>query len=401
MKKLISGILGIAFLGLVGWQVFNRVFAADQVGPGRRGPGAVAVDIQSVTWGVIRDVGVFSGSLEPKSQFVVAPRVSGWLKDVLVHVGDSVRQNQVVAVLDDQEFAQQVEQAKAELQVAQANAESSASGLAVAQREYERSQALREKRIASVSELDESEATYHARQAQLKVSQAQVSQREVALKAAQLRLSYTQVRAFWEGDATPRVVGERFIDEGALLQVNQPIVSVLENDSLVASIHVIERDYPKVRINQQAMIATDAYPDRQFTGTIVRIAPLLQESSRQARVELEVPNAEQLLKPGMFVRATVEFARHTDAQLVPLAALVRRMDTHGVFVADLTTDKARFVPVTQGITHGQTVEILEPKLPGPVITMGNHLLEDGSSIIPPAETRAKAQPLVPERSGDS
>jgi RND family efflux transporter MFP subunit len=401
MKKLILVTLGIAFVGWIGWQVYNRISSEEQTGPMQRGPAAVAVEIQAVEQGEIRDMSVFTGSLTPKSQFVVAPRVTGWLKELLVHVGDTVRQNQVIAILDDQEFKQQVEQARAELEVAKANAENRASDLEVAKREYERSQALRDKQIASVSELDEAGATYNARQAQLKVSQAQVSQREAALKAAELRLSYTQVRAFWEGSAAPRVVGERFVDEVALLQVNQPIVSVLENDPLVGLVYVIERDYPKVRVGQKAVVTTDAYPNKQFTGTIVRIAPLLLESSRQARVEIEIPNVEQVLKPGMFVRAEVEFNRHHNAQLVPLAALIRRNNSEGVFIADLQELKARFVPVDKGIVNGQTVEVIQPLLAGPVITMGNHLLEDSSSIILPVDATDVSSSAVPMMSGDS
>ena len=104
-------------------------------------------------------------------------------------------------------------------------------------------------------------------------------------------------------------------------------------------------------------------------------------------MEVEVPNPELVLRPGMFVRTRVEFARHEDATLVPLAALVRRNDKEGIFIADLQNRKARFVPVTTGIISGELVEITEPEVSGPAVTMGNHLLEDGSDItIPEIET---------------
>jgi multidrug efflux pump subunit AcrA (membrane-fusion protein) len=390
----------------------------------------VAVETQPIRKGVISDRGTFSGSLLPKSQFVVAPKVTGWLKELLVNVGDTVRQNQVIAVLDGEEFTQQVEQARAELQVAKATAENCSGDLDLALREYERAKTLREKQIASVSELDEAEATFNACQTRLKVSLAQVTQKEAALEAANLRLSYTRVQAFWElvsakpragaglvsaewpdrpglvsvepragaGNAGEiRVVGERFVDEGALLQVNQPIVSILQNDPLTAVVYVVEKDYPKVQVGQHATVSTDAYSDRTFAGSIVRIAPLLKESSRQARVEIEVPNSDHLLKPGMFVRAQVEFARHDNATLIPLAALVRRNDKQGVFIAEEKPPvkpgakylaprstwgfKARFVPVTVGIVDGESVEVSEPEISGLVVTMGNHLLEDGSGIM--------------------
>ena len=393
MKKVSLLLAVLAIVAMAGWQVYKRVTgSAVQKSTGRPAV-SVAVEVKPIERGVIRDIGVFTGSLEAKSQFVVASKVAGWLKKLVVNIGDEVSRNQVIAIVDDEEFAQQVEQSRAELEVAKANAANCASDMDIAKREYERAQALREKTIVSVSELDASEAAFNACQTRYKVSVAQVAQKDAALKAADVRLSYTKVQAFWEEGDQRRVVGERFVDEGALLQVNGPIVSVLENNPLVAVVHVIERDYPKVKLGQEAVVTTDAYPARSFAGTIVRIAPLLRESSRQARVEVEAPNTEYLLKPGMFVRVQVEFARRENATLVPLPALVRRNGKEGVFIVDIGNLKARFVPVTTGIINGELAEITGPQISGIVVTMGNHLLEDGSGIVLPK--RDARSPISP------
>jgi multidrug efflux pump subunit AcrA (membrane-fusion protein) len=433
MKKFLLVLLVLAIIAMAGWQLYSRIVETDVKQKSGRAAVAVAVETRPIYKDSIRDLGVFTGSLEPKSRFDVAPKVAGWLKELLVDVGDTVERNQVIAVLDDEEFAQEVEQARAELQVAKANAANYASDLDIAKREYERAKQLREKQIASASELDVSEASFNASQTRYKVSLAQVTQKEAALKTALVRLSYTKVQAFWEeGDQprvvgvqrvedvsrvegvppsnrgqdardtnTPRVVGERFVDVGELLSVNQPIVSILENNPLTAVVYVIERDYPKVTIGQQAIVTTDAYPGKTFAGSITRIAPLLKESSRQARLEVEVPNPDLTLKPGMFVRARVEFARHENATLIPLAALVKRDNKDGVFIADTKNLKARFVPVTTGIINGEIVEITEPQISGLVITMGNHLLEDGSDIMlpkieppPDANAGSKGDPIL-------
>ena len=379
MKKFLFLLVVIAIISTAGWFAYQKIQSSKETVRSRPTP-SVPIEVEPIQSGTIKDIGIFTGSLIPKSQFVVAPKVSGWLKQLLVNVGDTVSPNQIIAILDDAEYTQQVEQAKAELQVAKANAKNRENDLKLAEREYERANALREKQIASVSELDEAEASLNSFNTQLEVAQAQVEQKQAALEAAELRLSYTKVKAFWENDEKTRVVGERFVDEGALLQVNQSIVSVLENDILTAIVYVVEKDYPKIKINQQADIDTDAYPDITFSGKVVRIAPLLRESSRQARVEIEIPNPGKFLKPGMFIRAKIEFANHVDATLVPLAALVRRNDMQGVFIIDNDNNKAVFSPVKTGIVTDQLVEILEPPLSGYVATLGNHLLEDGSSI---------------------
>ncbi|MFZ2148646.1 MAG: efflux RND transporter periplasmic adaptor subunit [Sedimentisphaerales bacterium] len=411
MKKFFSVLLVLVIFGIAGWQAYKRIIgSADKKGLSRSAA-AVAIETRPIRKDVIRDIGIFTGSLLPKSQFIVAPKVAGWLKKLLVNIGDTVQKNQVIAILDDEEFTQQVQEARAELQVAKANAENCTSDLDIAKREYERAKALREKKIASASELDESEAAFNACQTRLKVSLAQVAQKEAALKTADVRLSYTKVQAFWEDGDQTRVVGERFVDEGALLQVNEPIVSVLENNPLTAVVYVIERDYQKVNVGQQSIVTTDAYPDKTFTGGVVRIAPLLKESSRQARVEMEVPNPDQLLKPGMFVRAQIEFDRHDNATLIPFAALVRREGKEGIFIAEASNLKARFVPVTTGIINGELAEVIEPEISGLVVTLGNHLLEDGSDIMLPANKDSEKVPQnmdiksnsasVNTRSGDS
>ncbi len=412
MKKIILLVFVLAILGFGSWSAYQRIKSVQNPAGRRSGIAAVPVEIKEVVKDTIKDTGVFTGSLNPKSQFSVAPKVSGWLKELLVDVGDTVTRNQVIAVLDDAEYTQQVEQAKAELQVAQANAKNSSSELDLARREYDRVLALREKQIASASELDEAQASFNSVNTQLEVSNAQVEQKAAALKAAELKLSYTKVQAFWAETGSEfnaqhsapqnaelptqntvrdtRVVGEKFVDVGALVQINQPIVSILENDVLIAVVYVVEKDYPKIKIGQVAVIDTDAYPGKTFSGTIVRIAPLLRESSRQARVEIEIPNPNQLLKPGMFIRASIEFSIHENVTLVPRGALVRRNDEQGVFIidkSDAATLKARFVPVKTGIMNNDVAEILEPEISGFVATLGNHLLEDGSAVTLPEENK--------------
>jgi len=383
MKKVFTIVL-LGLIALLGWQVYRKV-TSEVAGPlGRRAQPAVAVELAPVRTASIREVRELTGSLLPRTQFVVAPKVSGRLERLLVHMGDTVENDQLIAVLDSQEYAQQVEQARAELEVAKANVAESESALDVAQSEFERFKTLREKQVASASELDEAEARYKAADARHKVSLAQVRQREAALKAAEIRLSYTQVHVSWENGDGPRVIGERFVDQGSMLRANDPIVSVLDAGTLTGVIHVIERDYPKIRVGQTVVATTDAHPDREFPGNVLRVAPLLQESSRQARVEVAIPNPERLLKPGMFIRARIELDRHDGATVVPYSALVKREEKQGVFVVEGQQPQARFVPVQTGIVAGELAEIVHPQaFQGRVVTLGHHLLEDGSPVILP------------------
>ena len=380
-KKLIVAFI-IAVAALIVWQMYEKNLEPEGAAP-QRPDLPVPIEVSPVTKATIREVGIYTGTLLPESQFIVAPKIAGKLEKILVDIGDEVTQGQLIAVLDDGEYVQQVDQAKAELDVAKANIEENRSALDLKQREFERAKTLREKKIFSESVLDTTESQYKAALAKQKVVLAQVAQKEAELKTAQVRLAYTRIRALWHNGNSTRFVGERFIDEGAMLPSNTPIVSIIDIHSLKAVIHVIERDYPRVLTGQIAVISTDAYPGRKFAGTIERIAPILKEAARQARVEITISNPENILKPGMFVRVEIEYDRHEDATVVPLNALIKRGGQASIFVTDGQSNRVKRVPVEVGIINGDMAEILQPAISGNVVTMGQHLLNDDSKITLP------------------
>jgi RND family efflux transporter MFP subunit len=384
MKRTVTLVLVLAVLGGLGWLVHRRLTeAASDKGPD--GPPATPVAVAEVRRGLIRDVQTFTGTLLPAAQFVVSPKTAGRLETLTVDIGDEVTSGTLIATLDDQEYERLVEVAQAERDVAQANVEEAASTLEMARREYDRAKALQAKGIASPAELDTAETQFKAADAKLKVAQAQVSQREAALHAAQVRLGYTRIAPEWSEGAATWVVGERFADQGDMLRANDPIVSLLDLSTVKAVVHVTERDYPKITVGQRVLVTTDAFGDRTFEGRVARLSPVVKETSRQARVEVSVPNPERLLKAGMFVRAQIEFDRRQDAVIVPSDAVVRRNEQVGVFLADLEAGVAWFVPIEVGIVEGEMTEIRRPALSGLVVVLGQHLLEDGGRIVVPTQ----------------
>lgn len=375
-------ILAVLLVGFLGWRILRRP-GADPAGRGPGGPRAVPVALATARTETVRRTAEFTGSLLPRAQFVVAPKVPGRLERLWVNLGDVVTNGALIAQLDSDEYQQEVEQARAELEVAKANRADTRSALEVARREHERVRELREQQVASAAELDQAEAMLNAAEAKDQVAQAQIRQREAALRSADIRLAYTTIAASWENGHGARVVADRFVDEGTMLRANDPVVAVADLGSVIAVVYVIERDFPTILVGQEAMIATDAHPDRSFRGTVARRAPILKEESRQARVEVEIPNPEGLLAPGMFVRVRVQLAEHPDAQVVPTAALVRRNGDRGLFVADVAERKARFVIVKTGFAAGDVTEIIEPRLAQPIVVLGQHLLTDGADIVLP------------------
>lgn len=381
-KNILIGIIVVVVI-LIGWQVIKKI-KSGQGSSFQNTAVPIAVEIAEVRKSSIQDVGKFTGTLIPRSQFMVAPKVSGRLEKLMVNIGDWVQRGQLIAILDDEEYSQQVHQAEADLLVAQANLEESKTSLDVAERELERVQELHQKGISADSELDAAKGAFATQEARYKVAMAQVSNREAALESANIRLSYTQIKVSWDEGSDRRVVGERLVHEGALLSPNEPIISILEINPLLAVIHITDKDYFRVEKGQTAIISSNALPNKLVSGKIERIAPLLQETSRSARIEIEIPNQEALLKPGMFVNVEIEYKAIDNATVVPVSSLVNRDNRQGIFLVDIENKIAKFVPVTVGISNSEIMEIVNPpSLTGYVVTLGQHLLADGSPIILP------------------
>lgn len=380
MTRIILGGCVLLVLGLVGWRVIGES-SGESSDSSQKDKRAIAVRVAPIQRKTLRDVRTFTGSLRADSTFVVASKVGGRLQTVTAELGDPIQHGQLVAQLDDAEYRQQMEQAKAEFAVANARIEQCKTRLRLAEREFERAQDLRTKQISSEAEFDRIESEWKTTQAELKLLQAQAAEKEAALRAAEVRLGYTAMWAMWESGGKVRYVGARFVDEGEMLTPNTPILSIVDIETLQAVVHVIERDYPELKPGQKARVRTDAYPDEEFSGTVVRVSQVLQENSRQAEMQIAVPNVDLRLKPGMFVRVEIELASRADTLVVPRAAVVQYKEKTGVWQIDAAGGVAQFTAIDEGIRDPDWVEVRSPQIAGPVIVLGQHLLRDGSAVI--------------------
>jgi RND family efflux transporter MFP subunit len=386
MKKLLL-IVFLAVISFTGWRIYEEVNIPAAQFDRQRRAAVVPVEIAPIRTGTIEDIGVYNGSLKPQSRHIVTPKVTGRLEKLLVNVGDSLKPGQLVAVLDDGEYQQRLLQAKSVLAVAQANLDGARAAMETSRKEYTRIDALAKRKLISLSDSEKAKADLIDKENRLRTARAQLAEKQSAVEVARIQLSYTQINVFDSRGAPRLVVGERFVDEGTLLGPGTQIISVLDIGTLSAEIQVTEREYFKLKLNQPATIRADALPDRQFVGTIARLSPLIKEASRSATVEITIPNPDQRLRPGLFVQVQIRLAIHRDTRLVPVKALVKRGSDTGLFVVDLDQLKARFVTVQTGLAQGDQAEILSPDITGQVVTLGHHLLEDGSSITVPALTQ--------------
>lgn len=372
-------------LGSIFW--FMGRSNKDQVKPemrrGAGGPAAVAIEAMPLKIGTLVDEGQFVGTIEPSSRFMVAPKISGRLKQLLVDIGDTVNNGAVIARLDDEELLLAVKQAEADLEIARANVNESSGLLEISQKDLDRVVKMRQQKVSSDVDVENAQATHKTRQSRHQVNKALFSQKEAALGAAKIRQGYATVDSSWSGGANARFVAERFQNEGSMVSANTPIVSVIDIATVTAVIDVVERDYFKIRPGLKAEIEPAALPGCVYQATVSRVAPMLDDASRQARVELELRNVDYALKPGMFIKARIIYDIHSSTVIAPNSAIVRRNNVEGLFLVDKEKNTASFVPVKKGFVEGDQAEIISPKLTGEVVTLGHHLLEDGAAIILP------------------
>ncbi|AGA34559.1 Secretion protein HlyD [Thioalkalivibrio nitratireducens DSM 14787] len=341
----------------------------------------VAVETVAVqTRDLVREL-FLTGSLEASRRIEVMPRLGGRIERIPVEIGDTVVPGDLLLQLDPEEFQQDLLQAEAEFAVAQAGLGEARESLNAARRELTRVRELHGQGIASAAELEAAQTQVALQQTRVELAQSQLRSREAARRSTQIRAEFTRVRADWE-NGLPRHVAERLADPGALVAANTPVLTLVALDPLRAVVFVTEADYGRLRAGQPVRLRTAAWPGETFTGRVTRIAPEFREASRQARVEIEVPNPELQLRPGMFAEIAIELERRLGAQSVPRDALLQREEGFVLFTVDPATDppQARRHRVTPGIRDGDWVEIVEPELSGAVVTLGQHLLSEDTPV---------------------
>ena len=386
-RKHLIWIIGAVFLAVFLWRVALLVIGDRGGSSGRFARPPVAVEVEPVRYEPIQETRQLTGTIHPLYQYIVAPKVSGRVIKINKRIGDWVKRGEFIAKIDDGEYQQMVLESEANLRISYANRAETESEFELAKQELERVRSLEEKRIASLAQLETAQTKFDALKSRMELAKAQVEQRQAALNSAKIRLSYTTLVA-----TEPGFVGERYVDEGSMLAPNSPVVSVIGIDTVIVRTTVIERVYGLVEVDQTAELEVDAFPGRVFNGKVSRVAPMLDEASRVAKMEVEVANDSLFLKPGMFCKVTLVLANNDYAQVVPTSAVVTRNGASGVFIIKPGETTAHYVPVEVGISTPDKTEILVPKLDGLVVSLGQHLLEDGSTVILPAETRREGVP---------
>ncbi len=380
MKKLILTVIAFLVLGALFYSLgvgpFKEELAKGQQRGERRRGKTVSVKVAKVRIGDVEEKLSYVGSLMPNASVMVAPKIAGRVEKLFVRVGDLVKEGQLVARLENDELAEELKEAEASLNVYKATLKGKEAELSNLKRKLERSEILFEKDLIAREAVDTLETQVLSAGAQVELTKAQMAQMRSRLDNARIRLNYTEVISPFAG-----YVSKRFVDRGALVNPNTPLVSIVDISSVRVDISVVEKDYRKISSGQLADVTADAYPGRRFQGKVARVAPVLNQETRTGGVEIELPNPAGNLKPGMFARAEIVVQRRSGVLLIPEGAQVRTPKGYGVFKVLNKGSKVRLVSVKTGISHKGWVEIKGSLQPGDrVVTLGSNLLRDGQKV---------------------
>lgn len=372
-----------------------------------------AVDVTSTT-AIKRDLPRFfeaTGSLAGDQQTDVAPQTAGKVVAVGVEIGSAVRRGQMLVRLDDQELKLRVEQAAAQVEQAKANVRQAeekiglrpgqafdpnkVSEVAAARVTYElaeknlkRAEKLIESGDVSQSFFDEQRtrrdqlreqyevALAQARQnfAAVQVARTNVANAEAALALARTNLAYAVIPAPIDG-----YVAERTADLGEYVSPQQKVATLVRTNPLRIRIDIPEQAIPDVQVGQSVSVTTSAWPERNFSGKVARIAPNVSAESRTLTVEAEIENSTGLLKPGQFATVRILQPRAEPAVLVPSRAVATEAGVSRVFVIKNGHAEQRIVQTGQ--TEGDLIEIKNGVAADELVATSNlQMLSDGVAV---------------------
>jgi RND family efflux transporter MFP subunit len=400
MRKTIV-VVAITVLALAGAVVYNRTTnGANPAGGGGAGGGRggmmrppMPVEFDTVRRAPVTEQILVVGNLIGAATVEVVPKVNGRVQAMNVKLGDSVRRGQTIAKIEDFEIREQVRQAEASHQVAQAQIRQREADLKLAKTNLDRSKSLYDRQLLPQQTFDDTEARYQAALAQLDLARAQFEQAKARLDELRITLSNTQIVSPVDG-----FVGKRLVDPGAFVGPNSPVASLVDIQTVRMVANLVERDVSRISVGTPAAVEVDAFPGEKFKGRVSRVAPVFDPATRTAEMEIEVPNPGYRLKPGMYSRVQLTVDSRAAALTVPRTALVDFEGRQGVFVAETLEGTggpspasnstggaiaAKFVPVQVGIRDGERVEVTGGIADGTrIITTGAGALRDGDRIVP-------------------
>ncbi len=334
---------------------------------------AVPVAVAAVRLAPIAASYAGTTALEADHETDVVAKTGGVLLRIDIEEGDTVRAGQVLAELDGAQARLAVDEADATLKKLRSN--------------FARSQELYQRKLLSQKDYDQLRYDLEAQQA--------------VYRQKLLALSWTRITAPIGG-----VISRRMVKRGNLIQTNQALFHIVDMRPLLAVLHVPERELGRLQPGQTVHLAVDALGRHDFTGNVLRIAPVVDAASGTFRVTCEFDHDGGVLRPGMFARIAIVYDQRRNALVIPRSAVVEEDGRSTVYVVvhqaarpqaprvpggrgqaraaalpPAAVEIVRRVVIRTGHGDGDRIEVLTGLKRGDrVVTLGQNNLRDGTAV---------------------
>ncbi len=371
------------------------------------GPPIPAVEVVQAELGSLPLEERLSGRVRAENQVIIYPEIAAPVVRVTAEDGDYVRQGAPLVYLRDTQYQEQLRQAEANLKISQAAAARAEGQLEELESRLVRTEELAARQFLSTQELETQRAQVAAARATHEQALAQIALAQANIEEQQEALRRAVVRAPING-----YVGGRNVEVGMRVEPGTQLFIIGNLDVVRVEVAIPDKLIGQIQEGQTALISSGTLGGRTLRAEVSRISPFLESGSYSAEAQIDVPNSDGLLQPGMFVAVDVQYGESRQATLVPLSALYENPTTGviGVYVAaSLGAEIPVHVPDTYDaqsppplleptpmtfrrvtvLARGRETVGLEGVQPGAwVVTVGQNLLDGTSDERPQARVRA-------------
>ena len=297
--------------------------------------------------------------------------ISGYLSEVRVDIGDHVKAGQVLAVIDVPETVAALAESEAQLEsqrklleTARRQVERAQADLALQEVTFKRQEYLNRQKWTTDQALDNIRAKAEIARADLGLAianrdsaAAQVDLATATVKKNKALLGYAKIVAPFDG-----VIAQRLVNRGDLVQAptasrTMPLFKLQRIDTIRVFCDVPEDKAAQVHVGDHTTVAPFGLDGAPIAGTITRFAYRLDGQTRNMRTEIDLPNPDERLYPGMYAEVALEMARRPDVVTLPSAAL--GADGNGTFIYTVTDDRIARTPIHIGLRDSGLAEVLD------------------------------------------
>jgi membrane fusion protein (multidrug efflux system) len=373
-------IVVLGALGAGGWYAYRQGYLAQApvIGPyltqskpegtrtagpsGGAGAPAPVVDVDTVRTGRIVVSREAVGTVRAFESIIVTAKVAGVIATIEFEEGQKVKAGDVIVTLDREERRAGIAQATAEINRAVAQRNEVATRL-------ERAQALRRTGAGTEAQVEDLSA-------QVKTLDSAIASAEALRRAAEARLDDQIVRAPFDGR-----VGTRSVSLGAYVSPGTRITTLDDLSRIRLDFAVPENLLGRVEPGQVVKATSAAFPGRTFEGKVSIIDTRVDPATRTVRLTAEFQNADEILRPGMFLSVALEVRTREDAVVAPEEAVVSEGLRHLVYVVKDNKVERRVIRIGQ--RQGGKVEVVEGLAPGEtIVVLGVQRVRPGGTVNP-------------------